>query len=111
MTDEPLPQVSAASWEQQVLRAGQPVLVEFNAAWCGPCRLQTRELGELASDLAGRLAVVQVDIDGEEELARRYDVRAVPALLLFRGGEVVVRISGLTQGDPLRDQVLPHLDG
>src|SRR5262245_29665549 len=79
----------------QVLESAQPVLVDFWAAWCAPCHRLAPVVERLAEAFAGRVAVGKVNVDDDPELARAYDIRSVPSLLVFRGGAVVERIVGL----------------
>ncbi len=80
---------------REVLQASEPVLVDFTADWCGPCRALHPTLEKLAADYAGRAKVVQVNVDEAGELAMRYGVRGIPALFVFKGGEVVDQTVGL----------------
>jgi thioredoxin 1 len=82
-------------FEDQVLRAKEPVLVDFSARWCGPCRALAPALDELARDVAGRARIVKVDVDENPDLARRYDISSIPCLVIFRDGREVRRIVGL----------------
>lgn len=87
------------------LGSERPVLVDFYADWCGPCRTLSPVLEELGREFEGRIDFAKVDIDAEPGLARRYQIRAVPTLLLFRGGEVVERIVGASGKQALRAQL------
>ncbi|GAA2251546.1 MULTISPECIES: thioredoxin [Kitasatospora] len=82
-----------------------PVLVDLWAAWCGPCRLVSPELEQVARDLAGRIKLVKVDVDASPEVARRFDVQAVPTLLVLDLGQVVARQTGAAPAGVLRDWV------
>lgn len=86
--------ISADEFEREVLRATEPVLVDFFATWCGPCRALAPTLDELAIDLAGRARIVKLDVDQAPELARQHDVSSIPCLVVFKGGREVGRIVG-----------------
>jgi thioredoxin 1 len=80
--------VTDASFEADVLKANEPVLVDFWAEWCGPCKMIAPALEELAKDLAGRVTVAKVNIDENPQTPQRYGVRGIPTLILFKGGQV-----------------------
>lgn len=80
--------VSDASFARDVLESETPVLVDFWAEWCGPCKAIAPALEELASDLGGRVTVAKINIDENPETPTKYQVRGIPTLLLFKGGEV-----------------------
>ena len=77
-----------ADFDSAVLQSEQPVLVDFWAQWCGPCKMIAPALDELAQTYAGRAKVVKVDIDQNRAVAMKYHVRSIPMLLLFKGGQV-----------------------
>ncbi len=77
------------SFDTEVLQAGLPVVVDFWAAWCGPCRMVAPELEALAAEQAGKLKVVKVDVDANPSVAARYGVMSIPTIGLFRDGELV----------------------
>jgi thioredoxin 1 len=79
--------VTTSQWESEVLASEQPVLVDFWADWCGPCRMVEPVVEQIAEERAGELRVVKVNVDEEPELAQRYGVMSIPALVLFSGGE------------------------
>jgi thioredoxin 1 len=78
----------------EVLQSAQPVLVDFWAEWCGPCKMIGPVLEELATEFAGRARIGKVNIDNEQELATQYGVRAIPTLLFFKGGQVAEQVVG-----------------
>lgn len=86
--------VNQATFDRQVLHAEGPVLVDFSATWCGPCKLLSPTLDEIAAET--RAMVVKIDIDDSPELAARYGVKSVPTLLVIKGGRVVAKQKGLT---------------
>lgn len=94
-------EVDGRSFDEHVLHADDPVLVDFRAAWCGPCKAQAPILERFAATAEGRAKVVKVDVDANAELAGRYGVRSIPTLLLFHGGEVRATRVGLSRGADL----------
>jgi thioredoxin 1 len=87
-------EVTDADFDDEVLKADRPVLVEFTADWCGPCRQLAPVLSALASEEADRLKVVQLDVDTNPEITMRYAVLSMPTLMVFREGEPVKSMVG-----------------
>ena len=81
--------VSDKSFDQDVLKSDKPVLVDYWAPWCGPCKQIAPILEELSRDYDGRLQIAKIDVDDNPETATRYGIRGIPSLLLYKGGEVV----------------------
>ena len=88
-----LPETSTAAFEADVLTAGKPVLVDFTAAWCGPCRMVTPVLTQLAVERED-ITFLQVDADANPELTLRYRVMGLPFMALFRDGELITSVTG-----------------
>jgi thioredoxin 1 len=78
-----------ASFDTDVLRADVPVLVDFWAEWCGPCRMMGPTVDQVATEYAGKVKVGKLDVDSNQQVAARYGIRGIPTLLLFKGGQIV----------------------
>jgi thioredoxin 1 len=86
--------VTTASFEQDVLQSPIPVLVDFWAVWCGPCRMVAPHVDAIAAELAGKVKVVKVDVDSEPEIAGRFGIMSIPTLMIFKDGKEADRIIG-----------------
>ncbi|MBZ4413649.1 thioredoxin [Myxococcus sp. XM-1-1-1] len=98
-----------ARFHQEVLESKEPVLVDFTATWCPPCRAIAPTVAALATEYRGRLKVAKLDVDANQETAQRYNIRSVPALLLFKDGQVVQQLLGAMPRAKLEQALLPHL--
>ena len=100
--------VGAADWDVEVLQAEGPVLVDFWAEWCPPCRKLAPVVDALADEYAGRVKVVKLNVDENPDVAGRYSIFSIPTLLLFKGGEVVEQQVGFRPKEELRAVLDAH---
>ncbi len=97
--------VTDANFEAEVLRAAEPVLVDFWAPWCGPCRTVAPVVEKLAGELAGRVRVAKVNTDENPGLSQRFDIQSIPTMMIFRGGQVVTRWAGAAPEPAIRQRL------
>jgi len=102
-------EVGEEAWHHVVIESDVPVVVDFRAEWCGPCRTLEPLLRELADEFEGRARVVALDIDRDGAIAARYNVRAIPAIVMFQGGEPRERIVGTASLPTLRDRLRAYM--
>lgn len=102
--------VSDDTFQTEVLDSDTPVLVDFWADWCGPCRMIAPSVKEMAEEYDGTLRVAKMDVDDNPATPGRYMITGIPTLMLFKDGEVVARITGALPKDRIVAQVLPHLE-
>ncbi|ULQ45233.1 thioredoxin TrxA [Flagellatimonas centrodinii] len=101
--------VTDATFEQEVLQASTPVLVDFWAEWCGPCRMVAPILEQVAGEQVGKLKVVKLNVDENPETPAKFGIRGIPTLLMFKGGEVAATQVGAVAKAQLTAFVNPHL--
>jgi thioredoxin 1 len=101
---------SDASFDQDVLRSDVPVLVDFWAEWCGPCRQIGPSIDAIATEFAGKAKVGKVDVDANPGIAMRYNVRGIPTLLLFKGGQVAEQRVGALSKSEIQKMIGAHVD-
>ena len=94
-------EVTDANFDAEVLKADKPVLVDFGATWCGPCKALAPVVDKLADETVGKYKIVSVDIDDAPGVAQRYGIRGVPAILVFKNGEKTAQHVGVTTKDKL----------
>ena len=102
-------EVTDNNFEEMVLKADEPTVVDFWAVWCGPCKMITPVLEEIAHDYEGQLQVAKLDVDHNNQTAMNFGVMSIPTLILFKGGEAVERIVGFMPKEKLLKKLTPHL--
>jgi thioredoxin 1 len=110
MSDMKPIELTEANFEQEVLKANTPVLVDFWAVWCGPCKMIAPIVDELAVEYDGKLKIGKVDVDNHQQIAMQYGIRSIPTLLVFKGGTVVEQIVGAAPKKSLIDKLAKHLN-
>ena len=90
-------QFDSANFDQEVIKSDQPVLVDFWAPWCGPCKMIGPVIEELATDYDGKVKIGKVNVDDNQQLAGQFGIRGIPTVMLFKGGQMVQSFVGLQQ--------------
>lgn len=109
MASELIKHITDASFEADVLQAAQPVLVDYWAEWCGPCKMIAPILDEIATEQAGKVRVTKLNVDDAPDIARRFEVMSIPTLLVFRDGQVAKRIVGAKPKGALLEELSEFL--
>jgi thioredoxin 1 len=102
-------EITDANFQKEVLESPVPVLVDFWAVWCGPCKMIAPVVEEIANEYDGKLRVGKVDVDNNPEVPLRYGIRSIPTLMIFKGGNVVEQIIGAVPKRNLLDKLMPHV--
>ncbi|MBI4026302.1 MAG: thioredoxin [Verrucomicrobia bacterium] len=110
MSSQRIVQISPDNFSKEVKQSPIPVLVDFWAEWCGPCRAIAPMLDEVAESHAGALKVAKVNVDANQNLAAEFGVRAIPTLLIFKGGEIKDQLLGAISRRDLENKLAPHLE-
>ena len=98
--------VTDASFDAEVLESTEPVLVDFHAQWCGPCKAMAPALEQVAAEMKGKVKIVKVDVDENPKVTGTYSIRAMPTLILFKGGKVAAQHTGaIVQKKKLEDWI------
>ena len=97
--------ITDENFEEEVLRAKEPVMVDFWATWCGPCRMLAPVVEELANDYAGRVKVCKLDTDQGPQTSAKYRISSVPTILFFKGGQVAAQAVGLQSKSALQEKL------
>jgi len=103
-------ELNETNFELEVLKATTPVLVDFWAVWCGPCKMIAPIVDELATEYEGKLKIGKVDVDNHQQIAMQYGIRSIPTLLVFKDGKVVEQIVGAAPKKSLVDKLTKHLN-
>jgi thioredoxin 1 len=109
MAVQAIVEATDANFDQEVLKSDQPVLVDFWAAWCGPCKAIAPIVDEVATGYQGKAKVMKMDVDKNPSTPMRYNVRGIPTLLVFKGGQVKEQIVGYVAKDVIENALNKHV--
>ncbi|RCK73984.1 MAG: Thioredoxin [Ignavibacteriae bacterium] len=101
--------ITDETFDNEVLKSDKPVLIDFWAVWCGPCKMIAPIVDEIAMEYNDKLKVCKLDVDANPKTAMRYGIRSIPTLLIFKDGQVVEQIVGAVPKNRLVERILPHL--
>jgi thioredoxin 1 len=103
-------EITDSNFQQEVLNSDKPVLLDFWAVWCGPCKHIAPVVEEIAREYDGKLKVGKVDVDTNPEVSMKFGVRSIPTLMVFKGGQVVEQVIGAVHKRNLLEKVMPHIE-
>lgn len=109
MTSELIKQITDESFVDDVIKSDKPVLIDFWAEWCGPCRMMSSILDEVAADYEGKLVVGKIDTDENRQTPSQFGIRGIPTMMIFKNGELVATKVGATTKSQLISFIEPHL--
>ena len=109
MASEKVATLTDTNFDQSVIKSAQPVLVDFWAEWCGPCKRLGPTIEQLASEYAGKVTIGKLNVDDNPNTAIKFQIRGIPAVLLFKGGEIVESVIGLAPKDDFKKAIDKHI--
>jgi thioredoxin 1 len=109
MSAENIVHISPDNWQSEVVESDVPVLVDFWAEWCGPCKAIAPILDELAGEVGGKIKIAKVDVDQNQQIAGQFSIRSIPTLLIFKGGVVEEKMVGALNKAALTEKITPYL--
>jgi len=109
MSADKIVHIQADNWETEVVQSAIPVLVDFWAEWCGPCRAIAPILDELSGELDGKIQIAKVDVDKNPQIAGNFGIRSIPTLLIMKGGVVQAQMVGVLSKTALLDKLKPYV--
>jgi thioredoxin 1 len=109
MATENVQTFTDSNFEESVMKAGQPVLVDFWAEWCGPCKRLAPTIDALATEYQGKVTIGKLNVDDNPNTAFKFQIRGIPAMLVFKGGQVVDQVVGLTPKEELKKVLDRHV--
>ncbi len=102
-------EVTESNFQNEVLNSKEPVLVDFWAEWCGPCKMISPLVDQIATEYAGKIRVGKLDADAHPDVLMRYNIMGIPTLILFKDGQPVERVTGYQPKDKITNKLVPHL--
>jgi thioredoxin 1 len=109
MASENILNLTDSTFDEQITQAEGPVLVDFWAAWCSPCKIIAPSLEDLAGELQGKATIAKIDVDSNGDLANRFGIRSIPTLIVFKAGKVVDQMIGAVPKEQIRQLIEKHI--